>query len=208
MVKRTKTVLNSENLKLGPGWSATYRPVGTSCPSDCPLMAAGCYAERGRVAMWSDRSQDDVSDFRELDGAARVRWEVSGDGLNPSGTLDLANWKAKAAWHERNPAGLSLSYTHAIDAYMRAGVMADDVPERMSLLASVHSLEEAEERWSQGWRTARVVDRPGVARAEQERYCPYDLAKYRGVKKKTNCANCRLCWAPEHQDKDILFVEF
>lgn len=209
-MSRTIAVPNSGDAKLGPGWGATYRPVGASCPRDCPLLGNGCYAQRGRVVIHSKRAARarTVDPLRKLDGCGRVRWEVSGDNFKSDGSLDEAYVTAKFAWHRRNQGAISLGYTHGASEFEAAGYGPTRWPAGFNLLASCHSLAEAQELRSRGWRTARVVEDETTELDVCERLCPYDLAKHRGTKPKTNCATCRLCWGPEHQSKSIVFIEF
>ena len=52
-------------------------------------------------------------------------------------------------------------------------------------MASVHSIEEAEEAWAMGWRTFRVT-KDGEHPEDNEIECPY-------VQRGTQCASCLLC---------------
>lgn len=205
-----RVVAESHNSKLGPGWSSTYREVGPTCPNDCPLLGSGCYAQRGRVGIHQANTPHDVAAIKhKLDGAPRVRWDVSGDNLNESGRVDKRYLNAKYAWHERNPDGVSLGYTHAPMKLQRAGYGPETHPDGFNLLASCHDIDEARElRDGYGWRTARVVSDRSAERDECERLCPYDLQKHLGKAPTTNCSKCGLCWGSQHQDKSIVFIQF
>lgn len=192
MIKRTIAVPTSGNAKLGPGWGCTYRPVGPTCPSSCPLLGNGCYAQRGRVALFQRRAGSATAELGHLDGCARVRWEVSGDALW-RGRLDRAYHRAKLAWHARNPGSISLGYTHAPGAFEQAGYGPGTWPDGFHLLASVHDLVTAREWQSRGWRTARVIQGP-EERARGERLCPFDADKHAGRPQRTDCARCGLCF--------------
>lgn len=74
----------------------TYRPVGKSCPSSCSLLGAGCYAQKGHVAMVQRRAETDLErdlssvglglKLAENEGVP-LRLHVSGDLLR-NGDLD------------------------------------------------------------------------------------------------------------------------
>ena len=65
VLPQTKVVRVSHDRKTGPV-SATYRPVGDTCPP-CSLAGNGCYAERGRVNIHQRQSAEETVD---LDNAA------------------------------------------------------------------------------------------------------------------------------------------
>lgn len=205
MIHHTLAIAQTDNAKLGPGWGCTYRPVGLTCPSTCPLLGAGCYAESGRVAIHSRRSTDHVAHLGHLDGVPRVRWEVSGDALLPSGRLDRTYFRAKIDWHKRNPGSISLGYTHAPAEWERARCGPAHWPRGFHTLASVHTLAEAKKWQARGWKTARVVPDAAAPIEADEAYCPYDLAKHRGRKPTVNCATCQLCFSSA---KNIVFIQF
>ena len=68
---------------------AVYRPVGPSCPSDCALLDAGCYAQQGNVNIHQRRANgetfDPVAWADRLPMGALIRWNVSGDVVGPDG---------------------------------------------------------------------------------------------------------------------------
>ena len=99
----TRIVRVSGDRKTGPV-AATYREVGPSCPSDCPLMGAGCYAQRGRVSLWArEQPEGDLDDAAGMD---LLRWFVSGEAMRPWGNgvrLDVAYVEKMLAWHDQTP---------------------------------------------------------------------------------------------------------
>ena len=206
-------VVNSGNQKLGSGGSVTYRAVGPTCPPSCPLLGAGCYAQRGRVNIHSIKARrrriNPADEVAKLDGAPRVRWDVSGDNFEgSSGEVDHDYIGAKYDWHARNLGAISLGYTHDARALTAAGYGPETHPTGFNFLASTESRRDARELREEGWRTARVVASESTQRDEVEHLCPVDLAKHRGEKVDTDCAKCRLCWGPEHQEKSIVFIKF
>jgi len=203
-IPSTLVVPDSRNSKLGPGWGVTYRPVGPTCPQECPLLDRVCYAQRAFVNWAQDRAQFAIGDISRLDGLSRVRWDVSGDNLRPDGSVDVDYLRAKYGWHSRNPNSVSLGYTHAPRALERAGFGPASFPTHYHLLASCHSRTVARALRRQGWQTARVMRNPAGKLDPEERLCPVDAAKHRGIAQKTNCAKCGLCFRSNHS---IVFLE-
>lgn len=143
-----------------------------------------------------------------LDGAPRIRWDVSGDNLLPNGHVDVRYVRAKYSWHERNPDGISLGYTHAARRMARAGFGPETHPSGFNLIASCDHPEDAKSLRAEGWRTARVAKSKHEPLDSCERLCPYDLQRHQGQTPTTNCAKCGLCWPKKHQDKSIVFIQF
>lgn len=213
-----KAIAATRNTKLGPGWGATYRQVGPTCPP-CPLLQVlpegrlkgPCYAASGRVRIQSiaaaHKRAHASNELRKLDGCGRVRWDVSGDNFD-KGEVDENYIKAKYAWHKRNPGSTSLGYTHGPSQLAQAGYGPSTFPDNYNLLASCHGLRTSRKLRESGWRTARVVLDEKEPIDDCEHYCPVDKAKHEGRPAATTCAVCRLCWGQEHQEKSIVFIQF
>lgn len=189
------------NTKLGPGWSCTYRPVGLTCPSDCPLLGAGCYAQRGRVQISASRSKSVGQSLATLLGAPLVRHLVSGDILDKSGRVDREYWQHVCAFHHVSDRSVGLLYTHAADRLSKA--QRAMIPANLSVLASCDSVEKAHELQAMGWRTARVTEEKSKEKGET--YCPVDLQKHSGKPVTANCSSCRLCFESK---SNIVFLKF
>lgn len=203
-------VANGKNAKLGPGVGTTYRQVGPTCPSNCPLLNGGCYAQRGYVAIHAARADDDHSSLMRLAGNTLCRHLVSGDWLKTlkSGkkTLDKAFVQAVIKLHRLCPWLTGWGYTHAATEWNKAGIGPKDLPSNLHILASCDSAEEKAAHNANGWRTARVINE-ATERQADEFLCPVDAQKHKGVpaEKQTNCARCRACFAT---DKNIAFIKF
>ena len=200
-------VPHSSNRKLGPGVSASYRPVGLTCPPDCQLLASGvCYAERGNCASVASRSAVRDDDPRLLDGAPFVRWLVSGDWfrLDAAGRcrFDWKHFLKIVRWCKRNPQSQTWAYTHGWDRWPQTAL--DQCPQNLTVLASVDSPEDAAAAQAHGWRTARTTDDLSDRRAG-EFICPVDAHKIRGERLPTTCIQCRACW---ERNDHILFKLF
>jgi hypothetical protein len=194
---QTKVVRVSGDRKTGPV-SATYRPVGPTCPLGCGLLDDGCYAQRGRVNMHQAAAADDDGDLDQAAGMDLLRLMVSGGWFRRWGAytrLDVAYVRQVIAWHAGQPRTHGWSYTHDWEVWDRAGVGPDAWPPNLTILASCDDLPTAQAAQAAGWTTARVIDSP-ADRAENEIACPYDKAKSGGTVPDVTCRTCRLCWEP------------
>lgn len=194
----------SRNIKTGDVPTAWVGLSKADCLESCrgcpmaPREAGGdgsCYSHSGSpaIAAASIRKtaargvrRDLTSALREASRAARmVRYTAIGDGGRVApGVADRIVATVKAA-------GLAfVGYTHH---WREAQVSADW---RGRLMASVGSLEEADEALSQGWRAAAVVPADHPARSATPQgarvvVCPAQLAEERG--RAVTCNDCRLC---------------
>lgn len=199
-----------QNAKLGLGVGTTYRPVGLTCPSDCPLLGNGCYAQRGHVAIQQAASARDNHDLSRLAGNALVRHLVSGDWLKTlkdgRKILDRVLVRSVIELHKKCPWLTGWGYTHAADRFQRAGITPDTLPSNLHILASCDSAEQKAEHNANGWRTARVIDELSD-RQPDEFVCPVDAQKRAGIPlvNRTSCARCKACFAT---NKNIAFLKF
>lgn len=189
------------NGKLGPGWACTYRPVGLTCPSTCPLFNAGCYAQRWRVSTSARRSSAKSDSLAQLLGAPLVRHLVSGDILDESGKVDREYWQHVCAFHRVSERSVGLLYTHAANRLSKA--QREMIPDNLSVLASCDDLDTAHKLQAEGWRTARVTE--SKRKEAGEVFCPVDLQKHAGKPVTSNCSNCRLCF---ETTSNIVFLKF
>lgn len=191
---QTNVVRVSHDRKTGPV-SATYRPVGETCPP-CDLAGNGCYAQRGRVQIHAKRSATQTGNLDNAAGMDLIRHMVSGDWFRAWGDyqrLDTAYVRAVLAWHREQPRTTGWSYTHRSDVWDRAGLGPDAWPENFHCLASCDDLPTAIAAQAAGWTTARVIS-TAAERQKNEILCPYDKAKNAGVLPDVTCRTCRLCW--------------
>lgn len=206
-----KVTPNGSNAKLGPGVGTTYRPVGITCPNNCPLLGAGCYAQRGNVALHAERSANDNHDLMKLAGNTLVRHLVSGDWLKATKTgrkvLDRVFFRAVVALHRACPWLTGWGYTHDANAFKAAKIDPRALPVNLHILASCHTAEEKAALNADGWRTARVIDEASD-RQPDEFMCPVDAAKRKGIApdKRTNCSRCRACF--DSRGRNIAFLRF
>lgn len=207
MLKVTPAGANS---KLGMGVGTTYRPVGLTCPNDCPLLGNGCYAQRGRVAMMQARSKNDNHDLMRMAGNTLVRHLVSGDWLKTlkdgRKALDKAFVRSVIALHVNCPWLTGWGYTHAAKRFQAAGINPCDLPSNLHILASCDTVSQKQEHNAAGWRTARVIQELNE-RTKDEFVCPVDAQKRAGIppERRTTCARCKACFATT---KNIAFLKF
>jgi hypothetical protein len=205
-----KVTPRGHNAKLGLGVGTTYRPVGLTCPSDCPLLNGGCYAQRGHVAIQQSRSKNDDHDLMTLGGNTLVRHLVSGDWMKTLKDgrkwLDKAFIRSVIALHVKCPWLTGWGYTHAADKFRKAGINPSDLPSNLHILASCDTVSQKQEHNAAGWRTARVIQEL-ADRTKDEFVCPVDAQKRAGIpqERRTTCAQCKACF---NTSKNIAFLKF
>jgi hypothetical protein len=204
---RTLYTTKTQNAKTGPVRLATYRTQG-SCPTDCPLFNAGCYAENRGVGGSSspfghaERGTIIGTDYtplveviHRLGPGAMVRLNVSGDYLLPDGTPDHAYIEATNTAHRLQV----LSYTHAWDRLKPEWFHRNTRPN-----ASCDTLVDLVNAQAAGWPTvllnpdatfAQGDTLPGGSRAV---VCPYEATG-------RQCIDCGLC-ARTQRPSTVLFA--
>jgi hypothetical protein len=169
----------------------------SSCPSTCPFVASGCYAESGPQS-WTtaklnrSRITDPVTIAREeakaigtLSGTRPLRLHVVGDCTSDESARILA--RAVKAYKRRGnqPAW---TYTHAWRDISRCSFGS------ISALASCESTEQVKTASAKGYAAVLVVDRFESEKA----YTTADDIKIVPCPQQTgrteNCATCKLCW--------------
>ena len=138
---------------------AAYRSVGGSCPPDCALLDAGCYAQQGNVNIHQrragDRTFNPVRWALGLPQGALIRWNVSGDVVGADGALYR---EAIRVSHTLRPDLRGWSYTHA---WMRAEILewSQSLPDNVRIVASLDDPKDKDRAQAMGWRTvAHVVE--------------------------------------------------
>ncbi len=189
------------NAKMG-AISVTH-VAQASCPTTCPLLRAGCYAELGNQRFVTDRvnvAADEIHAapyelalreslaIRELTGKRKLRVHVVGDCTTAGGARLVGQAMVD---HERKHGQPAWVYTHAWPE-----VEADDwVGARV--LASVHSKTELYSALSMGYRAFALATPRHLTRKVYsfDRLdvipCPAQF-KTRGSRS-TTCEHCRIC---------------
>lgn len=197
-------VERSANRKIGDA-SATSASQ-SSCPVDCPLFNAGCYAEKGLQGIHTRRLNKSplraadriaVAEAREiakLSGRRALRLHVVGDARTDLAARILA--RAAKRYSAKHGAPV-WTYTHAWKRVKRASWGA------VSVLASCGTLKEAEAAMRAGYAAAMVLE-PGERHpVDGKAYMTPDGVKCIPCPEQTRgvqCTSCRLCF----DDKGLL----
>lgn len=155
-------VQSSENPKVGVA-TVTYASQAT-CPQDCPLLGAGCYAEAGRVSFATRRvnasgtgmSPDELAqeESEAIDAIADpegedLRLHIVGDCTTNVGAKLLAG--AARRWKRRG-GGRVWKYTHGWRTVAKSSWKG------VSILASCETLSQVRQARKRRYATALVVD--------------------------------------------------
>lgn len=143
----------------------------------CPLRPAnqgGCYVttSQGALRCWCSTNGKDVAGVAEVAAALRGR------------TLRLGAYGDVAALPPELTRALAALVDGRVTGYTHAWRTRTDLARYC--MASVHSLEEAREARSRGWRTFRMLAPDGEPVRGEEVACP---AESRGME----CRHCMLC---------------
>ncbi len=206
--KSLKVVGSGGNRKLGLGVATTYRVVGDSCPQDCKMLVKGCYAKRGYVGYHQKNSLNNHHSLNNAEDARYIRHHVSGDVFIDD-RLDVEYVQMIIDWHNDNPQITGWMYTHRIQAWVDAGFTSDTIPSGLEIIASVDTEDERLYAVKHGFKYARIEIDPDKALPSNEVLCPFDKKKDKGSKTddiKITCKSCKMCFAPEHSGKHIVFM--
>lgn len=200
-------VERSENVKLG-NVSATYASQA-SCPSDCPFLNSGCYAEAGYVGIQTRRlnastvsasikiAKAEAEAIDKLSGRRPLRLHVVGDARTNTAARILS---AAAKRYTARLGRRVWTYTHAWRRVLRKSWG------RISVLASCESIKDAKQAMRAGYAAAIVVpkfakDSAYPADGIKILPCP---AQTRGV----TCDKCQLCMDDSRLRDSKLVIAF
>jgi hypothetical protein len=193
-----KTVTKSGNRKTG-NVSATYREVGSTCPSSCSLLGNGCYAKLGLVGLQSMKSGIDDKDayyltqFFQKAGPKGVpfkgliRHHVSGDVFR-NDAPDFEYITAMNEAHMSRPDVQGWGYTHGWKALQATDFYAKG----LTMNASCETIEEVKEAKSKGWDTVMVVSSGETRTAWVEDGLPMVVCPQQ-YKERVTCTSCLMC---------------
>jgi hypothetical protein len=197
------------NEKLGKQVVVLNRPVGQTCPSNCPLLGKGCYAEktekrfeltRGVAKRNLEVSQCDIVSL--IDFARKtskdIRVHERGDFLK-DGRLDQSYLKA---WQKAIAVSQDLpyiwGYTHV---YQKS--IAKLQSKKVNVYASVHNEEDVRKAKKKGFKLfAWQIDTPKKKGGSKDHPAKVDLPilgktlvcpEQRLGRKKITCDKCRWC---------------
>lgn len=193
----------SGNSKLGD-CAATYA-AATTCPDSCPFLNGGCYAEYDQTALhWKPITEQadgltpeqvataEAMAIRQTPAVRDLRLHVAGDSPTRAGTRAIAD-----ACEEYVARGLAVGRRLSVWGYTRAWktVLRSDWW-RVSILASVTTVDEIKAAWRRGYAPAlTVAEFPSKAAFELKDGagegikcipCPAQTSE-------KTCSDCRLC---------------
>ena len=196
MSNAIKAVEVSGNSKIGKV-SATYATQVT-CPDSCALKGSGCYAEGGKVGMFTRRlnasedanrlSVDELAleeaiAIAGLTGELPLRLHVVGDATTDTAAKLLSD---AAAYHTNKHGQNVWSYTHAWRSVARKSW------QDVSIFASCETVEDAKLAMARGYAAAVVVEKHQSDKAYVENGvklvpCPQQTGRA------ATCVDCGLC---------------
>lgn len=176
--------MKTTNRKTGKVRMVTYRPQLT-CPTDCPFLGMGCYAESGpggslfKKTAHGDATKDElIAAFTSIK-KGMVRLNVAGDYLLEDGTPDMEYIEATNHASHLDV----LSYTHAWRRMDPRMFHPRTLPN-----ASCESVREVAEARSAGWPVVLTAADDTLAAAADLKVvtCLFDTHE-------TQCVDCGLC---------------
>lgn len=172
---------------------STYRPVGPTCPSSCPYLGRGCYAQAGNVRLHEQRASGLALPSIRAAMIAIVSAHRQGTGyrLHVSGDFGTG---------DRVDREYVLGLAHAVEALRAHGIAAPgwsythfgpDVFEtsRLRLLRAGIVVRYSDRVGPLGAIVAPFDRVPSLRRSTGARVvkCPAQVSD-------ATCAECRLCW--------------
>jgi hypothetical protein len=197
-------VSKTQNRKLGDKVAATYSSIEGTCPDTCKLKDTTCYAQTGFVGIQVARLNknhkklaltatqiasleatliDDSFGRGKIDGRP-LRLHVSGDVRTRKGVTYLAN--AAKRWLVRG-GGKVWSYSHAW------AKLPKSLWNSISVLASVDTIEEANEAVKAGYAPAIVVERFDGDKAFKMKGSDVKWIPCPNQTNDVTCVDCKLC---------------
>lgn len=211
-------VEKSQNKKLGDNVATTYASIKGTCPDSCELKNKTCYAETGFVGMHVARLDKKVGKYNataiarleailidnsfrgaKIKNATPLRLHVAGDVRTRKGVTYLAN---AAKRYLARGGGKVWTYSHAWRNLPRK------LWGQISVLASVDSVEQANEAVTAGYAPAIVVDKFPSDKAfkldgSDTKWIPCPEMTFG-----TPCADCGLCLNVEKLENQNAGIAF
>lgn len=214
--QRSIAVEKSQNSKTGI-MAVTYS-AQQSCPSDCPFMNNGCYAEKGLVGIHTRRLNktksnpyyiaiEEAKRILQLSGERVLRLHVVGDCATPQAAQIVS---IASSFYKRKHNQPVYTYTHAWKKVHRK------YWGNVSVLASVHTQKEQEEAAKQGYAPAIALEGfpngPKAFKLGEITYipCPEQAQTLYGKNKtkKIQCVDCKLCFDADKLLKKMQGIAF
>jgi hypothetical protein len=186
-------------------FGASYRAVGFTCPSSCPLLNNGCYAQNGNTAM-HQRDRYSENDAQVMKDSAKTlkpnsyfRHHVSGDlfitnSKDGSLNVDTDYLNAVLDVAKERPDVTFYSYTHG---YKSLDNLPEQTPKNLTINASCDNLEQVKDAKNKGWATVIVV-------SENEKRKRYnedgiDIVVCPNQTSSLTCSQCKLCFKQDRK---------
>lgn len=176
----------------------TTRSARSTCPSSCPLMGKGCYAENFPMVMaWDKLTTGGISYADLLDEISRLkrgmlwRHNDAGDLLGSGDTIDLT---ALVALVDANRGRRGFTYTHW-DWWKNRKELKWANLQGFTINVSVSSRSDAKAAYIEGLPVALVADQVGAVE-------DYDGIRYVVCPAQTKgwtCKDCGLCAAADRE---------
>jgi NTP pyrophosphatase (non-canonical NTP hydrolase) len=199
MTKLAIAVQDSKNSKVG-NVAVTYATTA-SCPKTCRFLDKGCYAQGGHCAFTTNRLDREASKRKRLRPIDIARAEAKEIDKLPANkplrlhivgdcrTAGAAEVLAEAAFKYKNRSNLInpppvWTYTHSWKTIPRLAW------EKISVLASCETMEEAEQARARGYTPAMVRYKPFKGTIS---YKGWNLIACREMSEGITCDKCRIC---------------
>lgn len=191
-----KAIEVSSNAKTGP--VSTTMASQASCDPTCPFRKSGCYAESGPQGIHTARLNKAEADHSPeaiakaeaeaidgLSGQRDLRLHVVGD----CSTTATARIVAEAAERHTAKAGKSVwTYTHSWRTVERKAWG------KVSVLASVETVDDARKAMARGFAAAMVVESFGTTKAAPLADDVKGIPCPAQTRDDVTCQRCQLCW--------------
>ena len=193
--KHVITVEKSQNSKTGEV-STTYVSQ-QSCPSSCPLLGSGCYAESGMVGIHTHKlnnagkatplelAREEAHAIDGLSGTRAMRLHVVGDCSTPRAALTVSSAAMRYTAKFRQSVW---SYTHAWREVPRKNWQG------VSILASCESIADAATALNAGYAPAVVIASHTTPKARRDATTGINMIPCPAQTKNVQCTDCKLCW--------------
>lgn len=190
--------VGDRNAKTGA--VGTYRQVGLSCPSTCPLLGAGCYAQKGRTTMAAKRASATLAGDLAAVAIGAVLAATLGAPLrlHVSGDVTLL---------DHNSDAIDPAYLAGVAAILTAVADWLGAPVPCWTYTHVEDAETVRAAWlglvtvwhSDNDSVGGAIVVPSFAEHKRDKrhtYCPNQRTD--GA---IDCATCKLCFMPAGLDK-------
>lgn len=203
-----KAVEVSGNSKLGE-ISATYVPQKT-CPTSCPLLNAGCYAELGFTRLITSRLNREIKNKTATDLARIEAKEISKlTGRNPLRlhVVGDAKTKTSAKILAKAAEGYTKKFSQPVFTYTHNW---KEIPRKnwgkISVLASCHSEKDVKEAHKKGYATAVVL--PSFKDKASYELGGIKILPCPSQTSNVTCNDCKLCTKDTFLRKQGLSIGF